>query len=186
MGEQAIKEYQEVLDKDPNNLASIDGIGSILYNMAGTPFDPKKMEDSKVYHEKHIQISPDDPEPYYWMGVIDWSIAFRGNRDIREEYNKAPKNANKRIGDNDPMPPAIALKFAEKYGPTVDEGLVDLQKATTLRTDYDDALAYLNLLYRQKADMETSAEARDHDIDLANDLVDKVKAIKQRKMEPTS
>jgi hypothetical protein len=50
-------------------------------------------------------------------------------------------------------------------------------------------MAYLNLLYRQKADMETSPDARDADVKLADDLVDKVKAIKQRKMEapqPTS
>ncbi len=42
-------EIQEILN-------AIDGIGSILYNMASTPFDPKKMEESKAYHEKHIQI----------------------------------------------------------------------------------------------------------------------------------
>jgi hypothetical protein len=52
-----------------------------------------------------------------------------------------------------------------------------------LRPDYDDAMAYLNLLYRQKSDMETTPEARDADIKLADDLVDKVKAIKQKKME---
>lgn len=71
----------------------------------------------------------------------------------------------------------------------MDEGITDLQKAMTLRADYDDAMAYLNLLYRQKADMETSADARDADIKQADDLVEKVKAIKQKKMEnptPTS
>jgi hypothetical protein len=176
-GEQAIKEYQEVLDADPNSLPSIDGIGSILYNMAGTPFDPKKMEESKTYHKRHIAISPNDPEPYYWLGVIDWSIAFRGNRDMREEYNKTAK---KTLGGDDPLPTKLSKQFAEKYGPIVDEGIDQLQKAMTLRNDYSDAMAYLNLLYRQKADMETSAEARDHDVDLANDLVDKVKAIKQK------
>ncbi len=40
-------------------------------------FRSQKMEESKAYHEKHIQIKPTDPEPYYWIGVIDWSIAFR-------------------------------------------------------------------------------------------------------------
>ena len=45
----------------PNNLSAIDGIGSILYNMGGTPFDAKKLEESKTYHEKHIQLSPTIP-----------------------------------------------------------------------------------------------------------------------------
>jgi hypothetical protein len=40
----------------------------------------------------------------------------------------------------------------------------------------------LNLLDRQKADMESTPEARDADNKAADDLVDKVKAIKQQKM----
>src|ERR1700752_2131798 len=52
-GEQAIKEFKEVLDIDPNNLSAIDGIGSLLYNMAGTPpVDVKGFEEAKSYHEK--------------------------------------------------------------------------------------------------------------------------------------
>lgn len=177
-GEQAIKEFQEVLDRDPNNLPAIDGIGSILYNMGGTPFDAKKLEESKTYHMKHIQLKPDDPEPYYWIGVIDWSLAFRGNKDLREEYNKTAK---KTIKDTDPMPTALAAQFQQKYGTIVDEGVENLKKAMTLKTDYDDAMAYLNLLYRQKADMEASVDARNADLKMADDLVDKVKAIKQKK-----
>jgi hypothetical protein len=67
--------------------------------------------------------------------------------------------------------------------------MTDLKRAIDLRPDYDDAMAYLNLLYRQKADTETTAEARDADDKAADDLVEKVKAIKQKKMEnpqPTS
>src|SRR5580704_6362898 len=102
-GQQAAQEFQDILANDPANLSAIDGLGSILYNMAGgPPFDPKMMEESKSYHQKHIQLKPDDPEPYYWVGVIDWSLAFRGNRDMREEYNKTAK---KSIRDTDPAPP---------------------------------------------------------------------------------
>jgi tetratricopeptide (TPR) repeat protein len=186
-GDQAAQEFQQILSSQPDNLSAIDGVGSILYNMAGgPPFDPKKMEESKAFHLKHIQLKPDDPEPYYWVGVIDWSLAFRGNRDMREDYNKTAK---KSIKDTDPMPPALASQFQQKYGTVVQEGIDNLQKAIQLRPDYDDAMAYLNLLYRQRADMETTPQARDADVKLADDLVDKVKAIKQKKMEnpqPTS
>jgi len=186
-GEQAITEFKAILDKDPNNLSALDGIGSILYNMAGTPFDESKMEESKSYHEKHISLKNDDPEPYYWVGVIDWTLAYRGNKDAREEFNSTAK---KTIKDSDPMPPQLATQFASKFGQTIDQGITNLQKAIELKPDYDDAMAYLNLLYRQKADTETSAQARDTDLKNADDLVDKVKAIKQKKMEnpqqPTS
>ena len=180
-GQQAAQEFKDILASDPGNLSAIDGLGSILYNMAGgPPFDPKMMEESKSYHQKHISLKPDDPEPYYWVGVIDWSLAFRGNREMREDYNKTAK---KSISDTDPMPPALAAQFQQKYGTVVDEGIASLQKAIQLREDYDDAMAYLNLMYRQKADMETTPAAHDADIKSAEDLVDKVKAIKQKKME---
>ncbi len=178
-GQQAEQEYQEILQKFPDNLAAIDGLGSITYNMGGSPFDPKLFDQSKQYHLQHIKLKPDDPEPYYWIGVIDWSLAYRGNKDMREEYNKTAK---KTIRDTDPMPPALSAQFAQKYSAIVNEGIENLQKAIQLRPDYDDAMAYLNLLDRQKADMETTPEARDADNKAADDLVDKVKAIKQQKM----
>lgn len=186
-GEQAVAEFKKILDVDPNNLSAIDGIGSILYNMGGTPYDPNKLTEAKSYHEKHIQLNPDDPEPYYWVGVIDWAVSYRANRDMREEYNKTAK-PKKQIKENDPMPPALAAQFADKYGPTVDEGISRVQRAIELRPDYDDAMAYLNLLYRQKADMESTSAAREADLQKADDLVDKVKAIKQKKanLQPTS
>jgi tetratricopeptide (TPR) repeat protein len=185
MGQQAIAEFQQVLDKDKDNLSAIDGIGSIIYNMGGTPFDAKKLEESKTYHERHIALKPQDPDPYYWIGVIDWSLAYRGNKDMREEYNKTAK---KQIKDTDPMPQALAAQFQQRYGSIVDEGIKNLQMAMERRPDYDDAMAYLNLLYRQKADMETTADARENDLKQADELVDKVKAIKQKKMtaQPTS
>jgi len=187
-GEQAIAEFKAILDKDPDNLSALDGIGSILYNMGGTPYDASKLEQSKTYHEKHIQLSPTDPEPYYWVGVIDWALAFRANKDLRDDFNKNPKNIKKQLKESDALPTAVASEFAEKYGATIDDGVTQLQKAIAIKPDYDDAMAYLNLLYRQKADTETAADARDNDLKQADDLVDKVKAIKQKKanMQPSS
>jgi len=179
-GKQAIQEYQEVLQKVPGNLNAIDGIGSILFQMAAQPYDPKKFEESKTYHQRHIGLKPDDPDPYYWVGVIDWTIAFRANAEIRADYNK--NNLKKQVKDTDPLPPGVRQQYAEKYGAIVDEGINALQKAIQLRPDYDDAMAYLNLLLRRKADMVESAEERANLQKQADDLVDKVKEIKQKKM----
>ena len=179
-GKQAIQEYQEVLQKVPGNLNAIDGIGSILFQMAAQPYDPKKFEESKTYHQRHIGLKPDDPDPYYWVGVIDWTIAFRANAEIRADYNK--NNVKKQVKDTDPLPAGVRQQYAEKYGAIVDEGINALQKAIQLRPDYDDAMAYLNLLLRRKADMVESAEERANLQKQADDLVDKVKEIKQKKM----
>ena len=181
LGTQAVNEFKEVLDVDPNNLSAIDGIGSIIFQMAGTPYDPKKFEESKSYHKKHIELKPNDPEPYYWIGVIDWTLAFRANGELRAEYNR--NNIRKQLKDTDPLPPALRAEYAAKYGTLVDEGIAALQKAIQLRPDYDDAMAYLNLLYRRKADMVESAEERANLQKQADDLIDKVKEIKQKRAE---
>lgn len=181
LGNQAIAEFKDVLSIDPNNLSATDGIGSILYQMAGTPYDAKKFEESKTYHQKHIELKPNDPEPYYWVGVIDWMVSNRVGLELRADYNK--NNIRKQVKDLDPLPPAVRADYVAKCGPMVEEGITALQKAIQLRPDYDDAIAYLNLLYRRKADMVESAQERDALLKQADDLVDKVKEIKQRKAE---
>jgi tetratricopeptide (TPR) repeat protein len=179
LGKQAIQEFKEILQTNSDNLSAIDGIGSILFQMAGTPYDPKLFEESKTYHQKHIQIKPEDPEPYYWIGVIDWTLAFRANAEMRKDYNE--KNIRKQVRDTEPLPAAIRGDYLSKYGSLIDEGITDLQKAISLRPDYDDAMAYLNLLYRRKADTVESAEERSTLVKQADDLVDKVKEVKQKR-----
>ena len=180
-GQEAIAEYKDVLDKDANNISAIDGLASILYQMAGQPFDAKKFEESKAYHEKHIALKPQDPQPYYSIGVIDWALAYRANTEMRSDYNKA--HINKQVKDTDPMTPDVRKEYAEKYGAMVDDGIASLKKAIELKPDYDDAMTYLNLLYRRKADMVESSAERDQFTKMADDLLDKVKEIKQKRAE---
>jgi tetratricopeptide (TPR) repeat protein len=177
--EQAVEEFLGVLQAHPNNLSAIDGVGAILYSMAGTPFNVEKMQESKSYHKKHIQIAPQDPEPYYWVGVIDWAIAFRSNKALRDTWEK---QTSRELQDTDALPEEIREKFSAKYSDNVEEGIESLKKAMSLKPDYEDAMAYLNLLYRQKADMETNSASREDDLKMAETLVDQVKAIKEKKM----
>jgi tetratricopeptide (TPR) repeat protein len=170
-----------VLERDANNLSAIDGIGSILFQMSGQPFNPQKFQESKTYHQKHIELKPTDPEPYYWIGVIDWTLAFRANAELRTAYNK--DHINKQIKEGDALPAVVRTDYVAKDGALVDEGIANLQKAIQIKPDYDDAMAYLNLLYRRKADMVESADERASYQKQADDLVDKVKEIKQKRAE---
>jgi hypothetical protein len=113
--------------------------------------------------------------------VIDWTLSYKANADLRAEYNKA--NPKKQIKDDQPLPPKLREEYAAKYGEIVDDGIQRLKRAIELRPDYEDAMAYLNLLYRRKADMVASPEEREALLRQADELVDKVKEIKQRKME---
>lgn len=180
-GQEAIAEYKSVLERIPDNLSAIDGLASILYQMAGQPFDEKKFEESKTYHQKHISLRPLDPQPYYSTGVIDWAIAYRGNTEMRADYNRT--HINKQVKDIDPLPPDVRTAYTQKYGALVEDGIASLKKATEINPEYDDAMTYLNLLYRRKADMVESTAERDALTKQADDLLDKVKEIKQKRAE---
>jgi tetratricopeptide (TPR) repeat protein len=178
---QAIAEYKDVLQRDPGNLNAIDGIGSLLFNMAaGPPPNLDMLKESRSFHQQHIKIKGDDPEPYYWVGLIDWTLSFKANAQARMDFNK-DQVAKKQIKDTDPLPDKVRAQFAATYAADVDEGIAALQKAIELRPDYDDAMAYLNLLDRQKADMVESADERTKLLADADALIEKVKEIKQKR-----
>jgi tetratricopeptide (TPR) repeat protein len=181
MGQAAVKEFQDVLSVDSGNISAIDGIGSILYNMAGTPYSREKFEESKTYHMKHISLKPEDPEPYYWIGVIDWTLTYRDNLEMRGKWRLA--HLTKTLKDDDAMPPEVRDDYMKNDGQLIDEGITNLRKAVELRPDYDDAMAYLNLMLRRKADEAASPDERASLLKEADSLVDKAKEIKQRKME---
>jgi tetratricopeptide (TPR) repeat protein len=180
-GQQAINEFQEVLAMDPNNISAIDGIGSILFQMSGTPFTPAKIEESRSYHLKHIQLKPGDPEPYYWVGYIDWTLSYRANTDMRAEYNRS--NPKKQVKDDQPLPPKVREEYATKYGSMVDQGIAMLKKAIELRPDYDEAVGMLNLILRRKADMVESPQERADLLKQADALVERSKEIRQKRIE---
>jgi hypothetical protein len=57
-------------------------------------------------------------------------------------------------------------------------------QAMELRPDYDDAMAYMNLLYRQKAEIDCSdPDAHDSDLRAADHWIDLVLSTRKAKME---
>ena len=178
-GNQAIAEFKGVLEKDPNNLSAIDGIGSILFQMSGQPFNAKKFEESKTYHQRHIRV-----EAQRSRAVL---LDRRHRLDLgfpRRTPNCAPpiikttstSRSKKAMLCRPPFAPTMSQRWPagrRRHRP--------LEKAIQLRPDYDDAMAYLNLLYRRKADMVESADERASYQKQADELVDKVKEIKQKK-----
>jgi hypothetical protein len=100
---------------------------------------------------------------------------------LRLEYNK--NNLKKQVKDTDPLPASMRAEYVTKCGVLVDEGIAALQKALELKPDYDDAMGYLSLIYRRKADMVETADERASLEKQADDLLDKIKEIKQKRLE---
>jgi tetratricopeptide (TPR) repeat protein len=178
VGEQAVAEFQDVLAHDANNISAIDGLGSILFQMAGTPFQRDRFLEAKKYHMEHISLSPNDAEPYYWVGVINWTLARRANDELRQAYNV--ENPKKQIKDPDPLPDKLRTQFTDEQGQLVDEATDMLNKAIQIRPEYADAIAYKSLVLRMKADMAPDATSRASLEKEADDLLDQVKTIKSK------
>lgn len=166
VGEQAITEFQKVLEMDPNNLNSISGIASLYFQM-------KRMDDAKEFYKKQIALDPSNPEPYYSIGVIDWTQTYQPRMVLRTRLNLKPDES---IKDEEER-----HSLAERNQPLIEEGMQMLNKAMELRPDYDDAMAYLNLLYREKADIEDDPTAREEDLKTADNWMDKSLEIKKAK-----
>ncbi|HUK30979.1 MAG TPA: hypothetical protein VLV89_07685, partial [Candidatus Acidoferrum sp.] len=98
---------------------------------------------------------------------------------LRADYNKA--HYTKQIRDDQPLPPDLRDKFTEQESSTVADGIESMKKAIDRRADFDDAMAYLSLLDRQKADMVSNPSEREDLQKQADGLLDQVKQIKQKK-----
>lgn len=182
VGRQAAAEYKTALALDPENLDAMDGLGLILFQSAGSPFQPKMMEESKAQYLRHMQLKPGDAEPYYWVGVIDWTVAYRAAGEERKKYSQT---IGVRLADADPLPESVRMEYARENGAMIDEGIASLKKAIEIRPDYDDAMAYLNLLYRLKAETVADAAERAKLEKMADTLIDQVRVIKQKRVSPS-
>ena len=66
--DEAIKAFEEVLDRDPNNVNAMANIAGIY----GGNDDP---DNAKIWYRKRMEVEPDNPEPYYGIGTINWKLS---------------------------------------------------------------------------------------------------------------
>jgi tetratricopeptide (TPR) repeat protein len=178
MAEQAIEQYKRVLDMPAaareQKVNSAKGIAYLYLNM-------KKFDDAKKYYRQAADMDPNDPEPYYSVGVIDWTACYQPRMEERAKLGLKPdENLNPKNKDQK----KACSELKEKNWPSIQEGIESLNKAIQLRPDYDDAMAYLNLMYREKADVECDdLAARQEDLKTADHWVDQTLITKKAKAE---
>jgi tetratricopeptide (TPR) repeat protein len=183
--EQAAKqEFQKVLEKDPQNKIALASLASMSYSEAGfgTPEQKSKaLQEARSWNLKRIEADPKEAEAYYSLGVIAWAEAYPNIQTERVKLN---------MKGDDPGPiknEKVRTELQEKYGKVVEDGLGYLQKAIDLDKENDDAMTYLNLLLRKKADLENSPDAAKADVAKAEDLANKsleLKKIKAARPKP--
>jgi Tfp pilus assembly protein PilF len=106
---------------------------SAIAGLAGMYQNLQNFDKSREYYKMQTEVNPDDPVPYYAIGSTNWIVV-----------------ANK----NNPLPD-------DQKGPLIEEGLQYIEKAIEKNPYYDEAMAYKNLLLRQKAALtKDPAEAK--------------------------
>lgn len=173
MADQAISEYQMVLQRDPSSVNSLKGIAYLYLNM-------KKFDDAREYYKKAAALDPNDPENYYSLGVIAWTEAYKDAADLKARSGMKVDDPLKSKQDQ-----KLCDELRAKDGAVVDEGMKMLETAIDKRQDYDDAMAYLNLLYRRKANDLTCDDpaAMAGYVKTANEWSDKAMAARKKKAD---
>jgi len=176
IAQQSIDAFQDVLKIDngatPATTTALASIAQMYYQM-------KDFDKAKEYNERRIKVEPTNPEPYYWIGVLDWGVCFPRAQTVRKDHNlDSPKDPA-----HPDVLPVIPAKFrkdlAEQNAPLVEEGLNALKKAIELKPNDADSMVYLNLMYRQKAEIDADDDTREADLKQAEEWVDK--ALAERK-----
>lgn len=116
-----------------------------IAGLASIHQNTNQFQKAHDYYMKYAQLDSSNPVPFYAIGSVDWIIV----------YDK-----------NNPPP-------AEEQGKLIDEGLQNLDKALALNPDYDDAMTYKNLLYREKARLATNDADKRKLTDLADEWFNK-------------
>jgi tetratricopeptide (TPR) repeat protein len=165
----ALGQYSEILRRNPSDIHSIKGVAFLKLQL-------KDFDQAKENYKKAAALDPSDPESFYSIGVIDWSMV---SRDLKAEKTKLDAESEDALFLS---PACVDLRTAVLAN--IDDGIAMLSKAISLRESYDDAMAYINFLYRLRAEVECgNQEEHDADLKKADGWVDKAMAVRKKKLD---
>ena len=175
----AKEEFMRVLEGHPNDPTALASLASLSYQQAqGMPdLDAKlkKLDESKEWYLKLIAADPQNKEGFYSLGVIDWLKWYPSYQTARAKLGMKPEEPGP-LKDK-----GVKAELKEKYGSIIEDGLKNLQKSLDIDPNYDDAMAYMNLLIRERADLSDSEDEYKKEIQTADAWVQK--ALDTKKMK---
>jgi Tfp pilus assembly protein PilF len=170
MATAAHDQFMEVLKQSKDDKIALASIASLYLNQ-------KELDKAQEWYQKLTVVDPNNKEAFYSLGFIAWSKWY-------PVYGKTMLEL--KMKQEDPAPikdKKLREQLKADYGPVIEAGIQALDKSLQIDPDYDDAMAYENLLVRERAVLyDTQAEV-DQQIKIANDWVDKNLATKKKKAE---
>jgi tetratricopeptide (TPR) repeat protein len=147
--------YDDAINFYQNDLLKRDPKDSkAMQSLAMLYFKKGDFDNGVAWLKKRLEVEGNNPEVYYLIGVQAWD----------RSYN---------FPDLDP---ALRAKI-------VDEGLEALNKALQLKPDYFEALSYINLIYREKAKMESDPVKKQEYVDTANKYLQQALEMRRQAQE---
>ena len=171
MAKAAKTEFQKVLADNPNDKIALASLASLAYNQAqGVPELEKKFErlnEAKEWYKKLVEADPQNREAYYSLGVIDWAETYPVRNTARVKLGMKPEDPGP-IKDK-----KVKEELRQRNLPLIEDGLKQLSKSLEIDPNYDDAMAYVNLLYRERADLAETTDDYKKDSETADGWVQK-------------
>jgi len=163
-------QFMKVLDTDPKNTVAMASIASLYLN-------EKQWDEAQKWYEKLAATDPKNADAFYSIGFIAWSKWYPVYGKARAELGMKPEDPGP-IKDK-----KVKEDLKEKYGPIIDNGLKALDQCLQINPEYDDAMAYENLLIRERADLMDDKTQYEEKIKIADNWVQKALATKKIKAE---
>ncbi len=166
----AMDQFTKVLAANPKDLLATQSIANIY-------FQQKDWDKAEEWNRKVVELDPNNKEAYYTLGVIPWTRFLIADRQARVDMAMKPE---------DPGPlkdKKIRAELKEKWMPQLDAGIKAEQDALKADPDYENAMAYMNLLIRYRADLlDTPAEYKKA-VEEADNWVQKTLATQKKNAE---
>lgn len=170
MASKAKAEYNKVLEKDPKDALALASVASLYFHQ-------KKWDEAEQWNKRLIEADPKNKEGCYTLGVIAWTRSFSKRLEARAKLSMKPE-------DPGPIKDAkVREALRAELLPVLDSGLEQLNKAVVIDPEYDDAMVYLNLLHRERADLQNDVAEYKKDFAAAETWVEKAMEIKKIKQE---
>ena len=175
--------FTQVLSHSPHDGLALSWLGALSFDESWGMEGPArfaKLDEVRGYFTTLLAAHPDVPawraESDYWLGVTAWTASYWRNQDARADYNR---NSQKPLQRNDPLPEAVRIELARQCGDMVNRGVEGLQRRVDQQGKDLYSLAFLNLLLRQRADLQENGEMRAKDLRMADQLVSRIKELQK-------
>lgn len=178
MAQMATDGFMKVLEKNEHDPTALASLASIAYQQASSlPPDQKvaKLDEAAKWNKKLIEADPKNKEAYYYLGVIDWAKWY-------PVWINARLNVHMRPEDPGPLKDKkTKAELSAQYSTIIDDGIGNLNKALDIDKEYEDAMVYLSLLIREKADLLDNADDYKKQIEIADNWQQKALDTKKAK-----